>query len=359
MSLPKPLNPETTQRTFVVDDDWWLHDPDDLEFEVWERDSEQVETIVAGSRTSVDLVTDRLSIGHYVADLVGLGLTAGTYFIRWYVTSADLEGGVEVSWDGPDFDVLSGGGADLLPGPIYALVSDLRREGVPVSKTDSRCLRALHVASRYVEQYTGRRFVPEAKTLRLDGRGANSALLLEEPIIALSRVALLEGGHEPVAGTDIDRSGLRVYNRHLRLLLERPDDRDSPKVELQFEPGGIRSGVPLETGQGHRWPLGRQDVIVAGAFGFTDPDGSPMGSTPYLVRHATILLALRELELMGDAAARAVTSAAGIKREKTRDQEVEYNTSASSGSSTGAFTGDAEIDRILARYRRPAGFAAA
>lgn len=363
MPLPRPTNPENTQKTFVIDDDWWLHDPTvSLEYQFVLRVNDQTET-PQGVRVTVNLVTDRISIGHFTADSSGLS-TVGTYFTRWWCTTADLESGAEVTWDGPDFDILTAG-SDFIPGPIYALVSDLRREGVPASNSDARCLRALHIASRYVEVFTGRRFIAEAKTLKLDGFGANSAVLFEDPIIALSRVALVDGEHEPDVSSDISRDTLRIYNRHLKQLLKSPDDRDTPRIELQFEARGIRAHVPRNSGQGMVWPRARQDIIVAGAFGYTDPNGSPMGITPEMIRHATILISLRELPLMADPTARSTATAGiGVKRERTRDQEVEYAVGGGIGARSGspflgAFTGDPEIDSLLAFYRRPPRIGAA
>ncbi len=359
MPLPKPANPENDQRTFVVDDDWWLHDPTvSLEWEVFQRTDEQT-VASASSRTFVNLVADRFSIGHFRADIAGLGLSAGLYFVRWYVVTADLEALAEVTWDGPDFEVLTSG-PDLLVGPIYALVSDLRREGLPASTSDARALRALHVASRYVERFTARRFVAEAKTLRLDGFGGNHAILLGQPIVSLSRVAIDNVSHDPNQ-QEIDRSMLRVYHRHLSELLTEPDDREDPRIELQFDADGLRPHVPLDALRGLRWPIGRQDLIVAGAFGYTEPNGSPMGQVPELIRHATILFALRETAQLADRGGRAATRAVSLKREKTRDQEVEYAIGGGGVGSPliGAFTGDPEIDSILAFFRRPGRLGAA
>lgn len=361
MPLPKPANPENDQRTFVVDDDWFLHDPTtSLEWEVFVRTDEQT-VASASARTFVDLVVDRLSIGHFVADLSALVLASALHFVRWYVVTDDLEAGVEVTWDGPDFEVLDDG-PDQLPGPIYALVADMRREGVPSSTTDVRVLRALHVASRYVERFTARRFVPEAKVLRLDGFGNNHAIRLGQPIIALSRVAIDNAGFEP-NDQEIDRALLRVYHRHLSELLIEPDDREDPRIELQFDVDGLTPRVRLDATRGLRWPVGRQDLVVAGAFGYTEPNGSPMGQTPELIRHATILFALRELALLNDRGGRALTRTSALKREKTRDQEVEYAVGSGAGTIgtplIGAFTGDPEIDSILASYRRPPRLGAA
>ena len=307
-------------------------------------------------------MNDRLSIGHFRVDVSALFIVAGVYFLRWFVVTDDLEGGAEVTWDGPDFEVLSGG-PDLLPGPNYALVNDIRREGLPASVDNKRALRALHVASRYVERFTARRFVPEAKTLRLDGFGNNHAIRLGQPIISLSRVAIDNVGHEP-NNQEIDRALLRVYHRHLSELLLEPDDREDPRIELQFDARGIGARVHIDSTRGLRWPVGRQDLIVAGAFGYTEANGSPMGLTPELIRHATILFALRELAVLNDRSGRAARRVSALKREKTRDQEVEYAVG-SGGSGAlgtpliGAFTGDPEIDSILAMFRRPARLGAA
>lgn len=359
MPLPKPLNPQDQQTTFVVDDDWWLLDPGSLEFQVYARTDLQT-VAVEGARQTVDLSADRLGHGYYQADLTPLALGAGRYFVRWYVTDDELEGGSEVTWDGPDFEVLADGAPQNLPGARYALVADLRSEGVPAATvSDIACLRAIYRASRYVETFTGRTFGPKAKSLKLDMRGGNMVARVEEPIIALSRVALHRAGYEP-DDADIDRDLLLVYNRHLRDLMTDPDDRESPRIELQRDLEGLSPNVPMHRSPGLRWPIGMQDLLVAGAFGFTEADGSPMGRVPTLIQHATVLLAVRELANVYDTTGRSLSRGAALRSEKTRDQSVTYETAGGVLGTpyVGAFTGDAEIDSILAAFRRPPGLAA-
>lgn len=357
MPLPFPI-PEDQQTTFVVDAEWWLKDPDSLEVEVHQRVSEN-ETSIKTPKAVVDLVTAKLSTGHFQADLSAL-TDPGRYFLRWYATVEP--GGVEEIWDAADFEVLANGSGVNLPGPNYALVSDLRDEGVALALlSDARALRALHRASRFVESFTGRTFGAEAKQLNVDEFSGNGAVLLEQPIVALSKVTLINVDVDSDVGTDIERDLIRVYNRHLKARMRRPDDREDPRVELRWDTIGLTPEVPFVVRRAHRWPLGRQDIRFEGAFGYTDPDGSPMGRVPDLIRHATVLLAIRESAQAFDVGGRASTRALALRMEKTRDQAVQYETGGGTIGTpmVGAFTGDPEIDTILALYSRGPQFGAA
>ena len=80
---------------------------------------------------------------------------------------AEVEGGAETRW-AEDFELLP-----LLfgsPAPRYALVCDVRDEGVTVAAASNRrVLDALAMAGDLAETWTGRRFRPERKTIKIDG----------------------------------------------------------------------------------------------------------------------------------------------------------------------------------------------
>ena len=95
---------------------------------------------------------------------------------------------------------------------------------------------------------------------------------------------------------------------------------------------------------------------LSGLWGYTEPDGTPEGRTPPAIRRACMLLVLRWLSPLGDEdAAGDARNRWRIVEERTRDQS--YKLAPVRGS--GAFTGDPEIDAILARNRRPLGLGAA
>ena len=93
-----------------------------------------------------------------------------------------------------------------------------------------------------------------------------------------------------------------------------------------------------------------------GVFGYTDPDGSGVGHTPELIRHVTKLLVLREIPTMTDTSLREERQKRWrIVSERTRDQGYNLDPLRAHG----GFTGDPEIDAILAAYQRPPQLGAA
>jgi hypothetical protein len=103
------------------------------------------------------------------------------------------------------------------------------------------------------------------------------------------------------------------------------------------------------------FPKGVGNIIASGYWGYTEPDGTFMGRTPFAIRRATMLLVLRNLSLLGSGDS-STKSQWRILEERTRDQSYRLAPLASIGV---ILTGDPEIDLLLARYRRPAGLGAA
>ena len=157
----------------------------------------------------------------------------------------------------------------------------------------------------------------------------------------------------------VDPTLYRIYNRHLTQGLLLPDDRDDPKLEffhgsdlggVRFEPAGALGLASLV------WPRGQQNVMVRGVFGYTEPDGSPTGSTPTLIRQVTKLLVMRDLPRLTDLDRREDAQRRWrLTSERTRDQAYTLEALKLQG----AFTGDPEIDNILVAFVRPADLGAA
>lgn len=307
---------------------------------------------------TVDLTADRVGgiVGHYAANTSPGAWTSrnpGRYVITW--TYQLTAGGPTLSTR-REFDLVAGSAPADLCAAAYALVSDLREEGIQVrDASDLRLLRALQLASRFVDEYTGRFFEPRYQILSVDGTGGR-ALQFDDPLIALQSVSF----GNPTT-TSVGLGSLRLFNRHITQRLTAPDDRMDPKIEfVHFKDifGRQRSasidsplfGVPFRD---LFFPAGVQNVNVAGLWGFTDPDGSPCGGTPFLIRHATKLIAMREWRPMNDDL-REDRKRYRLTTERTRDQSYTLDKQ-----TEGAFTGDREIDDILLRYRRPVGLASA
>lgn len=298
----------------------------------------QVYPETAGERAVVNVIElcptgDKLSTGHFVARWTPpLDEPIGTHELRWFfkLTATSPEQTFK-----EELEVLPEVVAQAFRG--YCFVSDLRAEGVPESQaSDDRLISLIDLASRYIDAITGRFFEAREMTVDLEGRGA-PVLLLGVPIIALSRLMLVGETGEG----EIEPGDFRVYNRHLAQKLASPDDRENPKVALLG---------------GRVFPDGYQNVRLEGVFGYTEHDGSPCGKTPRLIREVCKKLVIRELPLLGDAAKRDDAQRRWrLISEKTRDQSYTLANVAS----TGAMTGDTEIDTVLAMFTRPVEVGAA
>lgn len=210
---------------------------------------------------------------------------------------------------------------------MYATVAELRGEGVTADQaSDARLEALLSNATAEIDRATGWFFEPRDAVFVLDGRGTPS-LELPAPPIRIDRLEL--GGSDVTASL----SALVVVGA----------------------PVGPGFDAPRLTWRCGRFPRGIGNVVVAGRFGFTEPDGTPEGRTPPAIRRACVLLVLRGLDALGGDAGFDARNRWRIVEERTRDQSYKL---AEPGGSAGPF-GDPEIDLALLRYRRPAPLGAA
>ncbi len=301
-----------------------LRAPSTLSFALFSTQSGtlvQVFPATAGQKQSVDLTTHRLGVGRYFAAFtVPAEAPVGPAEIHWdYTMASGAEGEIVVA-----VEILT---TPSLQPAGYCSVSDIRAEGVPAAASDARLLRAIAMASRYIETVTNRWFEPRYCTFTLDGDGG-SVLPIPMPIIAIESVVVGDGLLDPTA--------YQIYARHLTdNMLGDEDDRAYPKLRMS-------SG---------RWPRGRKNIQVKGVFGYTDYDGSPAGKTPDMIRDVCITLAIQNVPKLSNRPA----TTGPVLHEATRDQQVTYGTTGI----TGAFTGDAQIDLILEAFMRPPSFTAA
>jgi len=197
--------------------------------------------------------------------------------------------------------------------------------------------KAILEVSRQIQDLTGRFFDPQFLSVRFNGLGCR-ALPLGDPVIGLSKVAFTTSP-TIVPSDEVTLTQLRVYNRHLHGLIN-PDDRDNPRIE--FAVGG-------------QFPKGRQNILLEGMFGYTEPDGSPVGTIPARLQKVAAILALRVLQ---DPFGLDVftTNPGRIREAKTRDQQVKFGGVADGG--VGNLTGDRIVDDILTLYMRPPHYGA-
>jgi hypothetical protein len=325
--------------------DGFLKDIDSGTFRI--VDSAGTEVVAPTAIDILDCPTGmRLGTGRYVAPFV-TATPLGIWFVEW--TFKFTPAGADQTFK-QEFEVLGSVSNPLAH--AYTTVAAMRAAGVKASKIKAGALRDLIVlASAYVDMYTGRFFQPEAKTVQVDGNGARG-LLLNEAIIALADISIVLASFEP-SDKKVDPDSIRVYNRHLSEGLLDPDDRDNPKVEFFFHSTANLPAGSVTFLHDFVWTRGRQNIIVDGVFGFTDPPG-PIGVVPPLIEQATKLLVMRNAPSLLDADKRQDTlNAWRLTELRTRDQQTKWAIPSGRGAAIGAFTGDPEIDTILARYTRP------
>lgn len=333
----------------------YLADVESLAYAVFDISSPAKELapveVVARTELSVELAPtgQKLSTGRYFAPLeIGEEWDLGTHQLIWYYDLGDGE--IEVK------DTLVVTDEAFGPPLWYIGVQDVYDAGLdPDEFTTVQVRTAIKRSQEYIDRVTGRHFAPVYKTLRVDGRGGPK-LRLREPIIAVESVS---PDDEYITDETLLRysTGHTVYNRHIRLGMLAPDDRNNPKIEISY---GSRPFGPYG-----RWPDGSQDVRVAGVFGYTDPDGSPYGRTPELIQTLTKLLVSLYIFPLGSADEHKVKNQWKVVEEKTDLQSVRFGGTAASSTvykgpgSSAFFTGDDEIDALLLQFKAGPGMTGA
>lgn len=256
---------------------------------------------------------------------------------------------------------------------LYCTVAEIRAEGyseamIPgftAEQFDARVQTLIRMASRYVDKATGRWFYAqtfgEDNRFEVDGKGGwyhapfsvrsgSRSIHFEIPIIRLDRLFIRQDGTFNPELTEIELSGelVQVYNRHIRGILQ-PDDRENPKISF------ITTRVVETIASGlfpapYVFPEGRLNVQIEGVFGYTDPDGSPFGKTPDLIRQVTCRLVARDLLLDSDECEKF---SANNKYRIISDKEGSTTIKLQELWLKGAFTGDPRIDNVLMMYKRP------
>ncbi len=325
----------------------FLIDPLTLEYSISSYDG-----TVLVSTTSVDLVNERIAVGTFAPSItVGAAWGAGRHYVS-YTWTFDYDGGVSTRTETTSFIVVETG-VPIVDG--YAQVSDARDEGVPAAFSDQRIKEALESASRTLELYTKRFFGPRYIKAQYDVKGLGILVQTDQPIIALEDVELIDtyGGFDGLYNELVDADGLRVYNRHMRGLI-RPDDRQNPRIEVTND---WDNGSSLSSAGQRRLGNGKQSCVMTGWWGYTDPDGGPLGITPRDITQATMMLGFKQgIRTLWSTFGSTSTVSGPVLRERTRDQEIEYSTASQSGNNAltnAKITGVAEVDVIIARYRAP------
>lgn len=327
--------------TFIYQNDkGFLKDVSALSYAVIDMSTlaKELNPVEKVAKTALDLVTNRLSKGRYFAPLtVGEDWDLGEYQVVWYY---EYEDGDEQTLTTPLLVTNEAHG----PPSYYATVQDMYDAGLSTETYTVKMVRgALAKAQALLERWTGRVFRPQYKTIRVDG-GGGMKLRLREPIIAIEALELEAEYVNGYIFEDEDED-VRVYNRHIRLGQLHPDDRNNAHIDYSY------ASRPL--GAEGYFPDGAQDAKVTGVFGYTEPDGSPLGCTPALVRDLTMKIALLHVDGAATDDAWFAKNKWKLTEERTRDQSVKYGGVGSSAStyagagSSAFFTGDPEIDALI------------
>lgn len=243
----------------------------------------------------------------------------------------------------------------------YCTIEDIRNEGFSESDyPNSRVEFLIGLASRYIDKMTGRWFYPrefkDPNFYFADGAGRHE-LLFNIPIIRLDSAKIELQGFVTPSQLDIDLSSIRVYNRHL---FGQTTSGDYQNSKISFI--GVDELDPIVKTQSFLFgnaifPVGRQNVIIEGVFGFTeydglvckDENGNPLGKTPDLIRYACILIVGRELGLLATCNKTAGRTKHRIISEKGGTSTIKLQ----EDFLRGVYTGDPNIDQILVSYKRP------
>jgi hypothetical protein len=120
-------------------------------------------------------------------------------------------------------------------------------------------------------------------------------------------------------------------------------------------PVGPGFEAPRLTLRRGRFTKGAGTVTVTGIWGYTEPDGTPMGRTPLAIRRACMLLVLRALAPLAHDTSLEARSRWRLLEERTRDQSYRLGPP----TNVRPLTGDPEVDALLVHYLRPRPFGAA
>lgn len=224
----------------------------------------------------------------------------------------------------------------------YATLAEVRAAGLTEQECDNTTVTALlESQSRYIDNITKNHFEPRTLTLYKDGMGTNT-VRFGVPIISITSLQLVDASR--VVQYTFAASEFLVYNRHLSGNIEDGDDRFNPKIELVAE-GNMRPLYRSYT----VFAKGKQNIKVVGSFGFTEYDlgVTANGITPHEIKDLCIQLVIRNSQGHGN-----------FNRSRWMRQGHRVASETSDGSTytmerkgMGAFTGDMDIDRVLARYR--------
>jgi hypothetical protein len=334
---------------FCYQDEGILRDLAELSWVIYPYGSGTATALHGTCDVTPETGTDWLSAGVYAPTVNSATLSVGAYEIVWIYKYQPGDAAKKCSYF---FEVLTPGA--WRTGAQYSGYMPSGNEAL-TGFTIAQQHKAINIASRDLERICGRYFFPKYTTILQSVRPRSSVATLDIPIIGINQLAIdsiLVYMTTP-SYYNLDVGNVKVFNRHLSGYTAE-DDRDNPKIVIATAGSNDdRNAVTIGS-----FPGGTKNLRIRGVFGYTEPDGSPMGCTPELLTDVLINMTYKRLT---DPTGTDVStwSPSRIASAKTRDQAITFATnsgSSSSGSSAAddALTGNARLDDIIDRYTRPA-----
>ena len=232
---------------------------------------------------------------------------------------------------------------------MYVTTAEIRAAGVPIAISDPSIEAARLRAIQFLEKRTGRFFERRnGLTIDLDGNDSDT-LFLEVPVIVLTSLFVnsMNAQDVPIA---LGVEQYEVYNG--RGPTPKADDRNNPKIRML---AGLRNVFTGTTLGAPMFVNGSRNQRLFGDFGYVEADDS----TPALINRAIVRMVILDLQ-EGYGGAGTSTLWAGMAgggkaigpriRESTDGHSVSYGWS---GKTVGSISGDAFVDEVLSRYRKP------
>ena len=234
----------------------------------------------------------------------------------------DFPSGTEIKIDTVD---------EIVNGPSELLHS----ETVPKAYGEQLISQAMAL----IDERTGQFFNKRSGVFNLEGN--NTALMLfPVPIIEIEKMIANSSTTELKEGQDFDFVAFKGRSRP-------QDDRRNPRIKLNIGRG--RSDIYSGSLTSRVFVKGALTEIT-GSFGFLEPDGS----TPALIKKATALLVMVDINEPVGSTASSSSGAGPLKRLKVDLHEKEFfEASSNKDSVKSSASGNEEVDRIIALYRAP------
>jgi hypothetical protein len=233
--------------------------------------------------------------------------------------------------------------------PLYIDVDDLRDEGLsipPGGDEEARALDLIRTYQEMVDAFTGQFFLPRQFDLDLDGSGT-SLLQVPFPIISVANLYVNDEFETARVVEDYVAYTGRGGD-------DGRDDRRNPRIKLVTEEQSIFAGTGPVGRTGAIFEIGEKNQRIEGTFGFVEPDGC----TPLLIKRAMKKLVIpaynNPLGTSGAGGSAGGAPAGPVIEEETdRHRKRWADPYVGSKMWPVSGTGDAEVDMILSKYKRP------